>query len=551
MPSSSPSTWRKQVPWAGNNFDALGGARSRGADRRRGVAHARESVQCSPLPGALPRPGGADADRRLGAALRLAAGDAEDHLRRILHGGAGRHRCRVPLRGEPLGGGELFPVRRAAAGDPRRGDRAAHHHLGEEPDRGAGRLRDHRGAVPDHLEHHARPAQRQPGAARSFPHEQGEPLADADAASDPVGCAVFLRRPAHLLRPRADRRGGRGVRRGHRRHLGRPRLPDPPGRLLDQHPAPVRRALPHHRHRRGAVPADGVSLQARARQLARVGSEAGSLMLIRNAAAIMTGLAGAGARAAGPDLRFNSHIEEIGRLAPRSGERVVDATDCVVYPGWVNTHHHLAQSVLKGVPQGINLPLLSWLESVPYRYRARFDAGLLELAAEIGMTELMLSGCTTLADHHYVYWKGIDYDPAKILFDLAARFGLRFVLCRGGATSRRPTLRSPRPSIRLFKMSNAWCRNITTAVRNPCAAWCSRRRRRTSPCGPRSSSRWRGRRAGSASGCTRISRRRRTTSCSAARSSAARRSSSSPTTTGSARMSGSRTWCTPPSPRSA
>jgi 8-oxoguanine deaminase len=151
-------------------------------------------------------------------------------------------------------------------------------------------------------------------------------------------------------------------------------------------------------------------------------------MLIRNAAAIMTGLPGAAARVAGPDLRFNSQIEEIGRLAPRSGERVVDATDCVVYPGWVNTHHHLAQSVLKGVPQGINLPLLSWLESVPYRYRARFDAGLLELAAEIGMTELMLSGCTTLADHHYVYWKGIDYDPAKILFDLAARFGLRFVL---------------------------------------------------------------------------------------------------------------------------
>jgi cytosine/adenosine deaminase-related metal-dependent hydrolase len=59
--------------------------------------------------------------------------------------------------------------------------------------------------------------------------------------------------------------------------------------------------------------------------------------------------------------------------------------------------------VLKGVPQGINLPLLSWLESVPYRYRARFRCGLLELAAEIGMTELMLSGCTTLADHHYVY----------------------------------------------------------------------------------------------------------------------------------------------------
>jgi cytosine/adenosine deaminase-related metal-dependent hydrolase len=163
-------------------------------------------------------------------------------------------------------------------------------------------------------------------------------------------------------------------------------------------------------------------------------------MLIRNAAAIMTGLPGAAARARGSDLRIDreGRISAIGRLEEEPGERVVDATDCVVYPGWINTHHHLAQSVLKGVPQGINLPLLSWLESVPYRYRSRFDAELLEIAAEIGITELMLSGCTTLADHHYVYWKGIDYDPAKVLFDVAARFGLRFVLCRGGATLKRP-----------------------------------------------------------------------------------------------------------------
>lgn len=163
-------------------------------------------------------------------------------------------------------------------------------------------------------------------------------------------------------------------------------------------------------------------------------------MLIRNAAAIMTGLPGDAARAQGSDLRISSsgRIEAIGSLLPQPGERVVDATDCVVYPGWVNTHHHLAQSVLKGVPQGINLPLLSWLESVPYRYRTRFDPELLSLAAEIGIAELMLAGCTTLADHHYVYWKGMDYDPAKILFDLAGRYGMRFVLCRGGATLKRP-----------------------------------------------------------------------------------------------------------------
>ncbi len=162
-------------------------------------------------------------------------------------------------------------------------------------------------------------------------------------------------------------------------------------------------------------------------------------MLIRNATAIMTGLPGAQARASGCDLRIDAagRVGAIGALAPEPGERLVDATDCVVYPGWVNTHHHLAQSVLKGVPAGINLPLLGWLDAVPYRFRRRFDADLLALAAEIGLTELLLSGCTTTADHHYVYWPGMDYDPGELLFGVAARLGPRFVLCRGGATVKR------------------------------------------------------------------------------------------------------------------
>jgi cytosine/adenosine deaminase-related metal-dependent hydrolase len=162
-------------------------------------------------------------------------------------------------------------------------------------------------------------------------------------------------------------------------------------------------------------------------------------MLVRNATAIMTGLPGAQARAVGRDLRIGAdgRIAAIGTLAAQPGERVVDATDCVVYPGWVNTHHHLAQSVLKGVPAGLNLPLLEWLDAVPYRFRHRFDADLLALAAEIGLTELLLSGCTTCADHHYVYWPGIEYDPAALYFDLAGRLGMRFVLCRGGATVKR------------------------------------------------------------------------------------------------------------------
>ena len=157
--------------------------------------------------------------------------------------------------------------------------------------------------------------------------------------------------------------------------------------------------------------------------------------LIRNAAAILSGQPGAASRLTGPDIRLRgTRIEAIGPLSPMPGETVVDATDCVVYPSWVNTHHHLFQSLLKGDAGGINLPLTGWLAATPCRFRAAFDEDLFRTAARIGLLELALSGCGTVADHNYLYYPGMPFDSSAILFDEAERLGLRFVLCRGGAT---------------------------------------------------------------------------------------------------------------------
>ena len=165
----------------------------------------------------------------------------------------------------------------------------------------------------------------------------------------------------------------------------------------------------------------------------------GSCLLIRNAGHVMTGIAGAGARSSATDLRIaDGMITEMGRgLAPLPGERALDATGCVVYPGWVNTHHHLFQSLLKGVPAGIDATLTPWLKAVPYAHRGGFDEATLRIAARVGMVELMLSGCTTIADHHYIYYPGMGYDPTALLFDEAERLGVRFMLLRGGATQAR------------------------------------------------------------------------------------------------------------------
>lgn len=172
--------------------------------------------------------------------------------------------------------------------------------------------------------------------------------------------------------------------------------------------------------------------------------------LIRNATAILTGLQGEAARAQGPDLRVRAgRIAGIGALTPEPGERQIDASGCVLYPAWVNTHHHLFQSILKGDPVGLNATLTPWLTATPMRLRPLLTEHEFRLAARIGLLELALSGCGTVADHNYHYYPNMPYDTSAILFDEAERLGLRFVLCRGGGTlSRAPNTADLPPASR-------------------------------------------------------------------------------------------------------
>ena len=160
-------------------------------------------------------------------------------------------------------------------------------------------------------------------------------------------------------------------------------------------------------------------------------------MRIHGADALLTGLDGEAMRACdGTDLRIvNGRIAEIGRLQALPGETQLDASGCVIYPGWVNTHHHLFQSLLKGIPAGINLALVPWLAAVPVPYRRYFDhEQALRLAVRVGLVELALSGCSTVADHQYHYWPGMPFDASLAVFEEAQHLGLRMVLCRGGQT---------------------------------------------------------------------------------------------------------------------
>ncbi len=171
-----------------------------------------------------------------------------------------------------------------------------------------------------------------------------------------------------------------------------------------------------------------------------------SAMLIDNAAGIFTGLPGAAMRSSGQIRIRDGVIVEIGALEPVPGELRLDARGGVVYPGLISTHHHLFQSVLKGVRSGIDLPLAGWLHAVPYSYWSKFDEEALAVAARIGLAELLLSGTTTVADHHYLFSDTFRYDPAQVIFEVARSLGLRLVFCRGGATKARQVTNDQNPA---------------------------------------------------------------------------------------------------------
>jgi cytosine/adenosine deaminase-related metal-dependent hydrolase len=114
--------------------------------------------------------------------------------------------------------------------------------------------------------------------------------------------------------------------------------------------------------------------------------------------------------------------------APDATERL-DATDCLVTPGLVNTHHHLFQNLTRAWPVMTDKPLFGWLQSLYPQWR-RLDTEAAYLSAWVGLAELALSGCTTSTDHLYLHPRGAgDLLGAEI--DAARDLGMRFHPTRG------------------------------------------------------------------------------------------------------------------------
>src|SRR5256712_9853898 len=206
-----------------------------------------------------------------------------------------------------------------------------------------------------------------------------------------------------------------GIRGGGRRPAGQRREPEPGNRSrgAERQPLPLYR-LPED-HRRG--PAVGHTPASR-------------LMILLDGCRVVVTMDDAGTELENGSILIDDGVIiwlGQGRPPVREQPDVIDGRGLVALPGLINTHHHLYQTLTRvHAQQG---GLFDWLSEL-YPIWATIDADWERTAAEVGLAELALSGCSTTTDHHYVFPAG----TAGLLeaeVEAAARVGLRFHPCRG------------------------------------------------------------------------------------------------------------------------
>ncbi|RZQ64775.1 8-oxoguanine deaminase [Amycolatopsis suaedae] len=151
-----------------------------------------------------------------------------------------------------------------------------------------------------------------------------------------------------------------------------------------------------------------------------------STLVIENAAVCTVDRAGT-EYATGYVVVTDGWITQVGEgAAPEGGQRL-DAAGCLVTPGLINTHHHLYQWATRGL--AADSTLFEWLVEL-YPVWGRLDAGITHAAATAGLAKLATTGCTTVADHHYVFPADAG-DQIAALAEARQRVGVRLHVVRG------------------------------------------------------------------------------------------------------------------------
>jgi len=122
-------------------------------------------------------------------------------------------------------------------------------------------------------------------------------------------------------------------------------------------------------------------------------------------------------------------IVKLGQSPKTQIDDTYDASESVLLPGLINTHHHFYQTLTRAYPEALNKELFPWLKSL-YKVWANIQPEMLAVSTELALSELLLSGCTTASDHHYLFPSQLE-NAIDIQVEEAQKLGMRVVLTRG------------------------------------------------------------------------------------------------------------------------
>jgi 8-oxoguanine deaminase len=154
-----------------------------------------------------------------------------------------------------------------------------------------------------------------------------------------------------------------------------------------------------------------------------------STLLIKNATLVATMDDTQASYADGAVFIEGNVIRQVGPSAalPPSADTVIDASEMLIMPGLVNTHHHFFQTLTRAIPAAQDANLFTWLRTL-YPIWAGLTPEAIRVSTQVALAELLLSGCTTASDHTYIWPNGARLDDQ---IEAAQELGFRFHASRG------------------------------------------------------------------------------------------------------------------------
>lgn len=147
--------------------------------------------------------------------------------------------------------------------------------------------------------------------------------------------------------------------------------------------------------------------------------------LIKNAAAIITCDRSDSVLKDADILIENNKIIEVSKNILAPDAELIDASGKFVYPGLINTHHHLLQAFSRNIPCVQNAELFEWLKYL-YRVWVQVNPEYMYYSALVGMGEFIKFGGTTMFDQHFAFPKSSQKNIVDAEFKAASELGLRF-----------------------------------------------------------------------------------------------------------------------------